>query len=365
MNIEEYKKIIKETTLIEYPTYYQYKLIKDLKDKELIYNDRRYKNEKNLLDVTQYDKASEKLNYIIDSLEGGIKAIENFEYTRGYRYCTLFSINNYSDELLEDLKEGNRIIEYSEDNATIDEVVSIAKNPTYKVCDDKTILKFSFLLTNKEKKEKRIKYPVLAIIHKEINALEIRLDTVQFEYRTNETFYKDKINAVLAWLKSLLTLGKEKDQCIQIGNINFEAVVKFMRAQKTDEVTIVALKMRREGMVAYLDAAANEDLTIPILGELKKVLNENEELFNRTNDTLIIKRLMSELIEDIEETSSLPSVKVLWGDKKIKVLLTHEYQKEEYTLFKYSDELGDEEMMNYVTKYIINCKRELDEDWDN
>lgn len=365
MNIGEYKKILKETTIVEYPAYYQHKLIKFLKDEKIIYNDRRYKKEDDLFDVTQYDKASEKLSYIIDELDGGIKAIENFEYSRGYRYCTLFSINNYSDELLEGLKKENRIIEYSEDNATIDQVASIAKNPTYKVCDDKTILKFSFLLTNKEKKEKRIKYPVLAIIHKEINTLEIRLDTVQFEYRTNETFYKDKVNDVLAWLKNLLTLDKEKNQCIQIGNINFQAVVKFMRAQKTDEVTIVALKMRREGMVAYLDAAANEDLTIPILGELKKVLNKNEKLFSSTKETLLIKKLMWEFIEEIEETSSLPSVKVLWGDKKIKVLLTHEYQKEEYTLFKYSDELGNEEMMNYVTKYIINCKRELDEEFDN
>ena len=38
MNIEEYKKILKETKIVEYPTYYQYKLIKYLKDKKIIYN---------------------------------------------------------------------------------------------------------------------------------------------------------------------------------------------------------------------------------------------------------------------------------------------------------------------------------------
>lgn len=365
MSINEYKEIIKETTLHDYPTYYQDKILRGLKEKKIIFNDKRFKNEENLLDVTEYIKSDKKLEYIIKNLDRAIKEIEIFEYDRAYRYCSIFSISNYSDELLSNLKKSKKVNEFSDDINNIDDIKSVAMNPTYRMSNEKTIFKFSFLLENKDN-NKRIKYPVLAIIHKDVNALEIRLDTVQFAYRNNETFYKDKIDDVVAWIKSILNLGilKEENK-VKIENINFETVVKYMRAEKIDEVTIVALRMRREGMMAYLDSSANEDLMIPILGELKGLLVKEEDIFNKNEQTIDIKNILTKFIKEIEETSSLPSVKVLWGDKKIKVLLTHEYQKGEYTLFKYSDELGDGEMMDYVTRYVIGCKREVDEQFDN
>lgn len=365
MNIEEYKAIIEETTVKEYPTYYQDKILKLLKEKKLIYNDKRYKNEKNLLDVTRYDKSNDKLKFIIENLEVAIKEIEIFEFKRAYRYCSIFSITNYTDDLL-DKFNGEQINKFSEDINVFDDLSFTAVNPTCKIESDKTIFKFSFLLSNKDDTSKRIKYPILAIIHKDINTLEIRLDTVQFAYRDKELFYNDRINSILAWFKSVLNMGiTTEEQKVIIDNINFEAIVKYMRAEKNDDVTIVALKMRREGMMAYLDAASNEELTIPILGELKKLISENERIFEKNKDTKDIKSIITRFINEIEETSSLPSVKALWGEKKIKVLLTHGYQNEEYTIFKYSDELGDEEMMDYVTKYLVQCKKELDEKFNN
>lgn len=362
MNIEEYTDIIRETVLNEYPAYFQKKIIKRLGDKKEIYSDRRQKNEQGLLDVTICNSIKDTMNCILDNHSRAIKEIELFEYEKGYRYCAIFSISNYDDALLEKLN-GAETKEFSEDIAKYDDVKFTVMNPTYKIMDDKTILKFSVLLKNRDNESKGIKYPILAIIHKKIGALEIRLDTVSFSYKSKESFYNDKIDSILGWLRGTLCLNEESK--VTIDCINFEAVVRYMKKEKVNDVTIVALKMRREGMRAYLDSASNEELMIPILGELKRLLEKEKDTFEKSADTKKIKKMLGDFIEEIEETSSLPSVKVLWEEEKIKVLLTHGYKDKGYTLFKYSDELRDEEMMDYVTKYIIGCKKELDEECDN
>ncbi|WP_040330230.1 hypothetical protein [Clostridium ihumii] len=362
MNFDEYTKIIKETVLNEYPAYFQKKIIKRLSEKKEIHIDRRQKNDKNLLDVTMCNSIKDTMKYILDNHDRTIKEIEMFEYEKGYRYCSIFAISNYDDALLEKLK-GVKIKKFSDDITEYDNVNFTVMNPTYKIMDDKTIFKFSIYLKNRDDENKRIKYPILAIIHKDIDALEIRLDTVTFAYKNKESFYKDNINSVLAWLRSMLCFNE--DSRVMIDNINFESIVRYMKKEKVDDVTIVALKMRRDGMMAYLDSASNEELMIPILGELKKLLYKEKDKFEKSDDTKEIKKILDDFMEEIEETSSLPSVKILWEEKKIKILLTHGYKNEEYTLFKYSDELGDEEMMNYVTNYIIGCKKELDKKCDN
>lgn len=354
MNSMEHKSILIETTK-EYPAYYRDKILKKLKGKGLIFNDKRSKNEKALLDVSNMNDSFEKLKYIIENLENSISEVEEFEYERAYRYCSIFTISNYSDSILERLDTNGQIRKFAENN---DYLSVNGIYPTYKVETNKTILKFSFLYKSKDGNDTRIKYPVLAIIHKDLNILEIRFDTIPFSYKSSESFYMKVIGNVKSWITSVLNLGiSESEKEVTVDDINFQAVVKYMRDEKIDEVTIVALKMRRNGMVAYLDASANEELTIPILGELKELLKNNRELLDTCPD---IRNLLYGFINKIEDTSDLPSVKILWHEKKVKVLLTHNYQGETYTLFKYYDELNDTEMMNYVTEYLISCKKEND-----
>lgn len=359
MNYIEYKEIVKETVLNEYPTYYQDKILRMLKEEKLVFNDKRSVNKLNLLDITSYNKTYDKMRCVIDKLDKAVKKIEWFEFNRAYRYSVIFKINNYSDNMLDELFEKKWIKIFSEDISERDVVKTSAYAPTCLIEEIKTKFKFSFELANKSEPYKSIKYTVLAIIHKDINILEIRLDTASYNYRDSEVFYKEKIKSVKSWF-----YGAFKDE-ITIENIDLEPVVKYMKLEKFDEVTIVALKMRRDGMVAYLDSASNEELMIPILGELKDLLNKEEDKFNKNKYTKEIKIMLDNFILKVEEMSELPQVSILWDKKKVKVTLTHEYNKEKYSLFRYSDELGEEEMMDYVTKYIIDCKRELDEKCDN
>ena len=121
---------------------------------------------------------------------------------------------------------------------------------------------------------------------------------------------------------------------------------------------ITALKMRRNGTMAVLDSASNEFLTIPILGELKELLKENDEMFLKNEDTKGIKNILDKFIKNIEETSELPSVKILWHEKKIKIVVLEAYKDSDYSLLKLLDELKDGECMDYVTEYLIKCEKE-------
>ena len=350
MNLNDYKQILKETILNEYPIYYISKIIKSLEKNNLIFNDKRKNNKKKLPDISNISDKRKKLDSLFNKLDCLIKEIEDFEYTRAYRYCAIFKINKLDNKnIIKKLNSISAINMYKKVDNFNDILSPFAINPTCKYDDNIIYFKFNFELNDKE--NKKIKYPVLAVIHRKLSILEIRLDTVSFKYKDSENFYKDKIRSVKAWFSSILNLN--------LTNIDFQAVIKYMKDYKDKDVSIVALKMRRDGMMAYLDSSSNEYLMIPILGELKNFMKDKDNLFNSNKETKSLQEELNNFIYEIEETSDLPSVKILWDDRKIRLLATHGYKEEDYTLFKYSDELGDEEKMMYVTKYFVQCEREL------
>lgn len=219
-----------------------------------------------------------------------------------------------------------------------------------KIENSKIIFKFNFYLTSKDDKDDKIKYPVLVVLDKQEKIVEIRLDSVKFKYKDKEKFYKENIDKVKAWIESILKINVE--------TIDFQAISKYIKENKSDEVIITALKMRRNGTMAVLDSASNEFLTIPILGELKELLKENDEMFLKNEDTKGIKNILDKFIKNIEETSELPSVKILWHEKKIKIVVLEAYKDSDYSLLKLLDELKDGECMDYVTEYLIKCEKE-------
>ncbi|NFM30695.1 hypothetical protein FDC02_05170 [Clostridium botulinum] len=353
MDLNEYKNILEETILNEYPVYFQKSIIQMLEERKIVFNDKRRKNNENLLDLTRYTKEKEKLKAVFNETNNIVKCCEYFEYIRAYRYCAIFRMKNFDKNIINDLIKSKKVIQVNEDIDYNDILEIVAYKPTYKQDENYIYLKFNFVLNNREDNFKKIKYPVLVIINKDMNIFEIRLDTISFKYKDNENFYKDKIGKVNAWVVSYL-------KC-QVLNIDFQAITRYMKNEKKDDVTIVALKMKRDGTIAFLDSASNDEMIIPILGELKNIVSLNKELFNKTTDTIKIKTIIEDFISEVEETSDLPSVKILWHKEKIKLLAMHGYKEEDYSLFKYSDELGDKERMDYVTKYFIECEKQARE----
>lgn len=346
MRNEINKKLLQKTVLEEYPVYMQMDLLKFLEKEKMIHKNSKKKNLENLLDITEITTVNKRLEFIFGKLNNIYKKCEEFEYLRAYRYFAIFKFDEIEEDIIDELLNNKSIIKYGEE-----EFISFtAQNPTVKIDNDKVIFKFSFYLRSKDDENDKMKYPVLVILDKEEKTLEIRLDSVKFKYKNKEKFYKETIDKVKAWLKSMLRINMEV--------IDFQAVSKYVKENKSNEVIITALKMKRNGTMAVLDSASNEFLTIPILGELKELLLKNNEIFLKNKETKEIKSILDKFIKNIEETSELPSVKMLWYEKKIRIIVLESYKDSDYSLLKFLDELKDGECMDYVTKYLVKCEKE-------
>lgn len=362
MEFNEYKELLISTLKIMYPNYLKKKILKQLSEDGLIINNKNISKNGQIsilsdlsIDVSDVEEINAKFTNIFENDENDsiYKYIEEFEFNKGYRHGVLFKVENFNMEKLEQLVSEQLVTIYKKDNTMYDYVDEKAKVPTIRRSGEAIVFKFNYLLSNRlNTNTESIKYVVLAIINSKDKTLEIRLDKVGFDYKNNRDFYAQIIDDVKS--KLIFMLG------ITVNDIDFKAVIHYIKSEK-DDVSIYAMKMYRNGTKAYLDALSNEDMVIPILGELKKFIEENKQLFDSNNETKAIGSKLDEFITGIEVNSDLPSVKMIWPENGIKIGVDHNYKDRQYSFFMYYDELGDnKERMDYVREYLMQSYRQLE-----
>ena len=327
MNYEEYKNLLINTFKFHHPKYLTSKLIKQLSDNGFINNSKR-KSIKNsapllsglidIIDVSEIENPNDKIEFILNSDNAAFKHIEHFEFFKSYRYSVIFNLTELDiQKTLNSIRE-NKLKSFRRESDDFDNISLDCKDiiPTVGFFQDELIVKFSYLLTpkNTDSELSNIKYTVVCII--------------------------DEDNS----------------------NIDFKAIIDYIRINDYPDINIYAFEMRRNGGRASLDADSNEDLIIPILGDLQDLIKENNELFEANKDTIKIKDKLEYLIDDILSTSDLPSVKVFWPDQDSRVGIKHEYKNQGYSLFIFYDNLKEsKERMDYVRNYFIEAYRKLNE----
>ncbi|SHH90555.1 hypothetical protein SAMN02745135_02617 [Caloranaerobacter azorensis DSM 13643] len=357
MSFERYINCLVDTVKNVYPNYFKKNILKQLSKDGLIINDKRVSPKGQIsfiMNVSYIDDIDSKIEYILKNDDKKIcyKYIEEFEFNKAYRHSVIFEVKEFKFDIIQDLVDENKILMYKKDSTMYDFISTEGDRPTLRVEGNKVYLKFNFLLKNRELEDinQYVKYNVLAIIDNEINVLEIRFDRIGLNYKTRHTFYADIIDKVVSKINDLLN--------ITTTTIDFKAVVNYIKEEK-DDVSIYAVELLRNGTIAYLDASSNEEMIIPILGELEQLIDTNQNIFNSNNETKKIKDMLKQFIEGIETNSDLPSVKMIWPEKGIKIGIKHNYKDREYSFFMHYDELGDKERIDYVTRYLIECYREL------
>ncbi|WP_277673355.1 hypothetical protein [Piscibacillus halophilus] len=357
MEFTKYVQLILRTLQNLYPNYLKKRLLNRLAEDGLIINNKRISSKGQLsliTDVSFIEDINEKFRTILEQDSDNVcfKYVEDFEFTKEYRHVSYFQIKNFSNEKLDKLVIEDKINFFKKDHEMFDLVDSSASKPTIKRSKDDVFIKFCYLLDNKVESSKgSIKYVVLAKINTKDNILEICLDKVSYDYKLQKDFYALIIDDIKQTLEEMLK--------IQIFDIDFKAVVNFIKSER-DDVSIYAMKMHRNGTVAYLDAQSNEDLMIPILGELQAFIEQNKDLINVNKETKEIGRKLEDFIEGIEVKSDLPSVKMIWPSKGIKLGVDHGYKDRHYSFFMFYDELGESrERMEYVREYLIDSFSEL------
>jgi hypothetical protein len=354
-----YKDIIKTTLASTYPKYSQEKVKKRLEQNSVISSSGSLFGD--TVVVAPDASLLTQLNTVFDANPDElIRHVEDLEYFHTYKYATLFDLVNYDISVIEALIERGSIISY-ESNANdqctrfSDEMVGVS--PTYRKLNDSIdCLKFSNEITGylpiRDDNQRIIKYPILVLIHKELNAVEIRLDKTKGYFRSgngDDNFYTKQIAYVESWLGQ--NLGWD------LSPINLAPVIEFIkpRLQRNGDIRVSAQAMDlATGSKAILDTGINDEFVLPLLGELQYLIADNLQLFESNEETKSIKELIENFIMETERTSNMPWLSLTWTHEvKARAVKVKFSFLPVYTLLNYYGSNAEMERMNDVTKYLI------------
>lgn len=357
-----YKNLLIDTLGELYPNYLKKKIINQMVDSGIVIDSKRKSKKLNfgdVIDVSEFKDEDEKLNHILnfDTEKNLYKYIEEFEFNKSYRYSVMFKLLNFSQNNIKKLLEEKKIVLYNRESDMNDIISEHNIVPTLKIVNENIFVKFSYFIEPKlvNSDLKPVKYVVLCDFDVDNDVLEVRFDRAPQGYHTTKDFYIQIVNDTIDTLHNLFEM--------KIENIDFKAIIEYIRFIEDEKVYIYAMEMHRNGSKAYLDSMSNSDMTIPILGELKDFIVNNENLFKSNDKTLEIKNQLNNFIENIEVTSDLPSIKIFWQEHNTRVGIKHDYKGEEYSLFIYRDGLVDsKEKMDYVRNYFMQHYRDLNKE---
>ncbi|MEK5406982.1 hypothetical protein MKX36_13760 [Paenibacillus sp. FSL W8-0439] len=317
---------------------------------------------KNVLDLSDIEDEGNQLSEGIARAQTVVRHVEKDEFLKSYKFAAVFSVTEIDETLIEVGLASGGIVDYFSDNRpndyVFDEKLYKSVIPTKYASGNIIMFKFSRLLSgfppNTEIK-KQYKYPIIAVYHKHLKALEIRLDRVKPYFQDDEFFYTQQIELVLNWFKRNLNC--------QFENINFPAVIDYIiKTLEQDEVSVHSQSMSLpNGGKAVLDTGADENYILPLLGELKELIRSHEELFDKSPE---IKQILDGFIAEIETNANLPWIALIWKGtdkgKSTTVKFKHDYLNQEYSFLQYYGQQSNMEKMNNVTDYIIKNKIEFD-----
>lgn len=268
-----------------------------------------------------------------------ISAFKTLEYELNYKYSSLFKLitKDYEDflkkvpENITDIKNDINA-EYNTDYNSIK--INFYQNGTKLVGDE--AIKTERLLTCIVKLHKMDKE----------NYLEISIDSIPSHYRKTATeFFLNKIDEIRSWLENELLLTLQP--------MDFNHTVEKMRKDESNEEFLVSAQLMNinTGSKATLDAAASNNIVLPILDEIKYLLRDNEELFKNSQEGY---KLLSDYITDLEEESDLPWVTLKYLPKNLQVkFLFESATKRDYTLLNYYHNNRMREGMNNIAESLI------------
>ena len=216
--------------------------------------------------------------------------------------------------------------------------------------DEKIIFKFSLKKEGFRPSgdEIKVKYPIIAVLFKESGILEIRYDSINGMLVDDyKQFYKKNIGSIKAWFSTKLGIKAEK--------IDIYDTVKNI--YESGEVNLGGQDMRfSNGSKACLEVGSDNSYTLPLLGELKEIIKQNEEEFNQC---LNLRQLLETWIKGKEDEADCVWICLCWPDAQnrktyeVRVRFVFDYFEEDETLlYHYSGVIGMERM-NDVTRTII------------
>lgn len=194
------------------------------------------------------------------------------------------------------------------------------------------------------------RYPIVIYFDENIKILEIRYDSIKYSNQMSDNrAYPNIVSYCIKWLKEKLRLDLyvcDHANVIDVVNDKSDSTVNMYKQ----------MMEMPSGRAAELKAAEGRDAVLPFVGELRELIDENEELFDKAPD---IKELLVDYLNDIEATSNYPYIYVKWENavesQSYIVKITFDYLSQKYTVLTHltgtCNDLGMERMNNAI-KYL-------------
>ncbi|MDA9470049.1 hypothetical protein [Enterococcus sp. 5H] len=283
-----------------------------------------------------------------------IEAYKNIESKKSLKYSALF-------ELDDDRKIHDIVRAIGQGNELSDSTIDLS-DPAYeiKAIMIDNMLKFTFLLQGIKIQDSspmpcKTTYSVVVKFWEIENSskkfVEIDVDNVATYFRLDKSnFFTFMIDTVLNYLQT--------DFALSLKAIDLYAVLeKIKDKEKSGELKNLpkasAQKMvLSSGSQAILDSNDAETIILPILGELKKLIEANEKLFSESPD---VKILIEDFIKDTELMSDLPWITFTWDDKikSKKIQVKFVFSDYPYTLLSYYSHTKGRSGMNDVVESLL------------
>lgn len=338
--LSTYNKVNKKTIL----DIYKKEGLAKKKDKQTTLFDSEY------VDIDYNDLDTTLANCVIKK-EKAVELYEKYQFTRSYRYSVLFKCNNF-EKILIDI---NRIPEYKFDSNDI-RLFDEFKMPKKLETSEDIILLFDRkfeAIHPQTSDELLLHYPVLVVFHKNNKIIEFRFDTIKrlfIEGERNQSIYSEIVEQLLAYL--------EQEYDIKLEAIDLSFMKNIANDENIEDIKLISQYMNmKNGSKAELNVGNNEEYVLPIIGELKNIMNDLKEELDKN---LKIKDALEQFIYEKEETTDYPWIEILFLNKeRIKTRNNHvkfvfNYMNKKYTLitYYYNDTLIGMERMNDVTSFI-------------
>ncbi len=288
-------------------------------------------------------------NLLIKNLEEDTKILENayikFMFNRFYKYSAIFEVDqDVFSERFKQLKD--KLEETQKGTVFFDEEI---ENQSILMLEEQTGIK---LIDERIDNSKRLSGTLISkITLDKKDYLCISTEKIPPQYRENAStsFYIKKIDGIRKWLESELLTN--------LLALDFEYTIQCIRkdAEETDLIVSAQSMNINGGAKATLDSTSSQVLILPILDEIKNLLEDNSELFKESQEGY---KILNDYIDELEKESELPWVTLSFNKKTQVKFLFEVSTRKDYTLLNYYSgdyikRQGREEMKN-VTKTILS-----------
>lgn len=195
------------------------------------------------------------------------------------------------------------------------------------------------------------RFPILIYFNTQNHLLEIRYDSAKYNNLLINETYENLVNDCINWITEDLGLNLflcEHTNTIKVINDDQDETVKIYKQM---------MEMSSGGS-AELTASESKDYVLPFIGEIRGLIDENEELFEQSQK---IKQLLLQYLTDKEATASYPYIYIKWvkpvETESYIVKVTFDYLDHRYTLLQHiTGECKNLEMerMNNAIKYLCD-----------